>query len=187
MPKLLVLFQSRDADVVALAAAVAEGARRVRFAEVDLRQLATPHDAANDAILDAEGRVLRRLEHADDLTAYDGVVLAVGDELDAAALGEAMARAGGSLGNRVGAAVTTTAGAKRRAVLWAAMTPMADRGMILAPAPFDVAGEPAVDSARGLGRRVAEVVGWVTHARSHHHHDHHHDHQDSERQPPHRH
>jgi hypothetical protein len=61
---------------------------------------------------------------------------------------------------------------------------MADRGMILVPAPFDDASEPA-EAARRLGTRVAEVVGWVTHARSHvahsheqpaHGHHHHHDH-----------
>jgi hypothetical protein len=47
-------------------------------------------------------------------------------------------------------------------------------GMILVPAPF--ADENAADqeSTRGLGKRVAEVIGWVTHARSHQHHDHHH-------------
>ena len=40
MPKLLVLFQSRRPDVVRLAETVAEGARSVRFAEVDLRRFA---------------------------------------------------------------------------------------------------------------------------------------------------
>jgi len=29
------------------------------------------------------------------------------------------------------------------------------------------------DACRRMGKRVADVVGWVTHARSHHHHHHH--------------
>ena len=45
MPKLLVLFQSRSPEVVRLAEAVAEGARSVRFAEVDLRRLPIADDA----------------------------------------------------------------------------------------------------------------------------------------------
>jgi hypothetical protein len=43
--------------------------------------------------------------------------------------------------------------------------------MILVPAPFDD-HEPG-ESARRAGTRVAEVIGWVTHARSHHHHGQH--------------
>ena len=33
-----------------------------------------------------------------------------------------------------------------------------------------VASRAADEATRHLGKRVAEVVGWVTHARSHHHH-----------------
>jgi hypothetical protein len=46
--------------------------------------------------------------------------------------------------------------------------------MILVPAPFADEGAANAESARRLGTRVAEVVGWVTHARSHHHHEHSH-------------
>jgi multimeric flavodoxin WrbA len=39
MPKILVLFYSRTGNTAALADAVAEGARSVRFAEVDVRRI----------------------------------------------------------------------------------------------------------------------------------------------------
>jgi hypothetical protein len=174
MPKLLVLFQSRSADVAQLAEAAADGAKTVRFAEVDLRCLPAS-DQARDVVAPDGGRAHRALEHIEDIASYDGLILVVGRDGDA---GDAPARAlgavGGSLANKVGAVLTPTAGPDRRAALWGALSPMADRGMILVPAPF--ADENAADqeSTRGLGKRVAEVIGWVTHARSHQHHDHHH-------------
>jgi len=83
----------------------------------------------------------------------------------------------GSLANKVGAVITPATGADRRAVLWSALSPMADRGMILVPAPFADENADDQESTRGLGKRVAEVIGWVTHARSHHHHEpHQHEH-----------
>ena len=166
MPKLLVLFQSSSADVVRLAEEAAAGARSVRFAEVDLRELPTS-DAA-DAAPASTGRTHHRLQHADAVGQYDGLVLDVGPD------GEGMLRAldgfGGSLANRVGSVITPAGTADRRAVLWSLLGRMADRDMILVPAPFGEDGGASDRSVRELGRRVAEVIGWVTHARSHHHH-----------------
>jgi hypothetical protein len=181
MPKLLVLFQSRSADVAQLAEAAADGAKTVRFAEVDLRCLPAS-DQARDVVAPDGGRAHRALEHVEDIASYDGLILVVGRDGDAGGAGDAPARAlgavRGSLANKVGAVLTPTAGPDRRAALWGALSPMADRGMILVPAPFDDTNAvPGDESARGIGKRVAEVIGWVTHARSHHHHEqHHHDH-----------
>jgi hypothetical protein len=171
MPKLLVLFQSRSADVVRLAETAADGARSVRFAEVDVRRLPTS-DGAQDAAPEASGRAHHPLQHVDDIGQYDGLIVAVGEEVET--ILRTLDAFAGSLANKVGAVITPAMGADRRAVLWSALGPMADRGMILVPAPF--ADENAADqeSTRGLGKRVAEVIGWVTHARSHQHHDHHH-------------
>jgi hypothetical protein len=167
MPKLLVLFHSHSPDVVRLADAAVEGARRVRFAEVDLRRLATL-DA--DVHLAAE-RGSRPLEHVDDIATYDGLILVAGQGADAGApLTRALETFNGSLVDKVGSALSSTTGSDRHAVLWSVLTPMAERGMILVPAPFDD-HETADESARRAGTRVAEVIGWVTHARSHHHHD----------------
>ena len=175
MPKLLVLFQSRSPDVVRLAETVAAGARSVRFAEVDLRRFPIADDA-NDVTADPGGRAHRPLEHVDDIGAYDGLILAVGSAPDG---GDALVRAlgafGGSLANKVGTVLTPATGTGRRTVLWSVLSQMADRGMILLPAPFADEGAADEEVTRHLGKRVAEVVGWVTHARSHHHHEHHHD------------
>ncbi len=173
MPKLLVLFQSRSADVVRLAEAAAAGARAVRFAEVDLRSFPLSDDG--DARVDAGARAHRPLEQVQDIASYDGLILVVGREPGA---GDGLVRAlrsfAGSLANKVGAALTPATGTERSPLLWSVLSPMADRGMILVPAAFDPA--PAADdvATRDLGKRVADVISWVTHARSHHDHDHHH-------------
>lgn len=167
MPKLLVLFQSHSPDIVRLAESAADGARSVRFAEVDLRRLPTTN-GAHDPAPAATGRAHHLLRDADDIRQYDGLILAAEGE------GEALVRTldafGGSLQNKVGAVVTPAAGADRRTVLWSFLGVMADRGMILVPAPFDVEDAASDESTRKVGKRVAEVIGWVTHARSHHHH-----------------
>ncbi len=174
MPKLLVLFQSRSPDVVRLAEAAMQGARSVRFAEVDLRRLPTSGDAP-DTAPDTGIRAHQLLQHVEDVGQYDGLILAVGREGDAGeALVRTLSEVGGSLANKVGAVITPATGAERSAALWSVLSPMADRGMILVPAPFADSGAADDEPTRALGKRVAEVIGWVTHARSHHHHEHHH-------------
>jgi hypothetical protein len=70
----------------------------------------------------------------------------------------------------VGAVIPPATGTDRRTVLWSVLGAMADRGMILVPAAFDTEDAASAESTRNVGKRVAEVIGWVTHARSHHHH-----------------
>ena len=177
MPKLLVLFHSRSPDVVALAEAAVDGARSVRFAEVDLRRLDASDADTHATAPGTAGRVHRTLEHVEDVMAYDGLILVLPDAGDATVpLTRMFGALAGSLANRVGSVVTAAEGAGRTALVWSALTPMADRGMILVPTPFTSTDEPPAESARRVGKRVAEVIGWVTHARSHHHHEpHHHD------------
>jgi hypothetical protein len=167
MPKVLVLFQSPHPEVAALADAARDGARRVRFAEVDVRRAATSQDAG------ASPRH-RGLEHADDLGTYDGVIVVLsGDGADDPALVAAIGASAGSLRDKVGSVLSASAGGARAEGTWAALRAMANREMILVPAPSE-AGSDLAESARRIGQRVAETVGWVTHARSHHQHDHHH-------------
>lgn len=165
MPKLLVLVPARDIELAPLADAVLEGARSVRFAEVDVRTLDDTADATSNR---------KPLAAIDELASYDGIVVGVpAGDVDGTAVRETLARFGGSLANKVGSAFTTGSGAGRTAVLWSALSPMADRGMILVPVPFSGDGAASTDACRQMGKRVADVVGWVTHARSHHHHHHH--------------
>ncbi|HEX7979833.1 MAG TPA: hypothetical protein VF461_14595 [Gemmatimonadaceae bacterium] len=165
MPKLLVLFPARSAELAPLADAVLEGARSVRFAEVDARTFGDGSGAT-------PGR--QPLASIDDLASYDGIVLGVpADDVEGRSTRETLANFDGTLVNKVGSAFTTGSGAARAGVLWSALSPMADRGMILVPLPFSGEGASNADGCREMGKRVAEVVGWVTHARSHHHHHHH--------------
>ena len=163
MPKLLVLFPAHGSTELApLADAVLEGARSVRFAEVDVRTFGDTDDAAPTR---------KALASSEDLGAYDGIVVAVpAGDVEGKSVQEALARFGGSLIDKVGSAFTPGSGPGRTAVLWSALSPMADRGMILVPLPFSGESAASADGCRQLGKRVAEVVGWVTHARSHHHH-----------------
>jgi NAD(P)H dehydrogenase (quinone) len=161
MPKLLVLFDSRSDELTRLAEAVAEGARRVRFAEVDLRRV--------DGASGATGRH-RALEGGDAISAYDGIIVGADSSVAHEVTLDPLVAAP-SLLNKVGAAfVAARPDETGRSTLWSALAPLADRGMILVATPVtDDSGDP-LDSARALGQRVADVVGWVTHARSHHHH-----------------
>ena len=162
MPKLLVLFPARSAELAPLADAVAEGARSVRFAEVDVRSVGDAGDTPASH---------KPLGGIDDLASYQGIVVGVpSGEGQREDLAERLARFDGSLTDKVGSAFTAELGVGRAAKLWSGLSPMADRGMILVPLPFVDRGDSNTEACRQMGKRVAEVVGWVTHARSHHHH-----------------
>ena len=165
MPKTLVLFHGSTKDIAALAEAVAEGVRSVRFAEVDVRRLAGP-----DA--DGEPDRVRVLAGADELAAYDGVVLGADNraaEPDAVAhlLADAAAlRQQKALGASVGAAFVAGAGTtEAEDARWTLLRALGALGLVLVPGTG-----AGAEAARQLGHRVAHVVSWITHARSHHHH-----------------
>ena len=97
----------------------------------------------------------------------------------------------GALVNKVGAAFTSvsTPHGGHETTLWSIMTPMANLGLIIVPPGYSDAvmftggspygatattgagapGKADLAAARHQGKRVAEVTGWITHARSHHH------------------
>jgi len=163
MPKTLVLFHGNSDSIAAVAEAVAEGVRSVRFAEVDVRRLAGGEGGR-------AGRY-RVLTGADELPGYDGLVLVTAAEgtvqaairqlvTDAEALRKKKA-----LGTSVGAAFVAGGSAtENEDGRWALLRALGALGLVLVPAPRD--GE---EGARQLGHRVAHVVSWITHARSHHH------------------
>lgn len=164
MPKLLVVYDASEPALARLADTIAAGARTVRFAEVDIRRYG---DASADVEAGSRHRALGQVE---ELEQYDGIAVGVpaSDGPGPSAADSALARFEGSLVNKVGSAFTVAEGAARRETLWRALAPMADGGMILVPASFV---EGTSDEA-ALGARLAEVIGWVTHARSHHPHHH---------------
>jgi NAD(P)H dehydrogenase (quinone) len=97
----------------------------------------------------------------------------------------------GALVNKVGSAFTSVATnhGGHETTLWSIMTPMANLGLIIVPPGYSDAvmfaggspygatattggGAPTdadLAAARHQGKRVAEVTGWITHARSHQH------------------
>jgi hypothetical protein len=177
MPKLLVLFDARSDDLSRLAEAVAEGARGVRFAEVDVRRT-VPASTSAHGEREQEGRArlgsrYRALESADALTAYDGIIVGVpadaGDALDA--VRELFEASTPNLANKVASAFTPASTPEaRRAACWSVLIPMAERAMIIMPPRAVEPGDDDIETARKQGKRVIDVVGWITHARSHHHH-----------------
>ena len=146
-----------------MADALADGVRTVRFAEVDVRRVATPAEAVS------AGRH-RPLFTADELAGYDGLVLvapADGVHAEATRLiaGAAELRAGGVVSLSVGSALVADAsGAQGDNARWALLREVAKLGVVLVPASGD-----GPEGAKKLGHRVAHVVSWITHAKSHHH------------------
>ena len=206
MPKILVLFYSRTGNTAAIADAVAEGARSVRFAEVDLRRIA---DLAPESTISAvpgwkEGRDALAAKYQtmgpiEELERYDAIIFGSPTRygIMSAELKNVLDQTGplwnrGALVNKVGSAFTSVATAHggHETTLWSIMTPMANLGMIIVPpgysdpvmfaggSPYGATattggGAPAgpdLAAARHQGKRVAEVVGWITHAKSHHSH-----------------
>ena len=203
MSKVLILFYSRTGNTAALADAIAEGAKSVRFAEVDVRRIDDLAPASvRDAIPDwksSHETLAGKYQTFSDVNAladYDAIILGSPTRygIMSAELKNVLDQTGplwqkGALVNKVGAAFTSVATQHggHETTLWSMMTPMANLGMILVPPGYSDAvmfagGSPygatattgggapgAADlaAARHQGKRVAEVTGWITHARSH--------------------
>jgi hypothetical protein len=70
-----------------------------------------------------------------------------------------------ALGTSVGAAFVSGASAtEAEDARWTLLRAIGALGLVLVPGSGDGA-----EAARQLGHRVAHVVSWITHARSHHH------------------
>ena len=203
MPKVLVVFYSRTGNTARLADAIADGARSVRFTEVDVRRLddLAPADVIAQVPGWQESRAqlaatYRTLGSCEELAGYDAIVLGSPTRYGAmtAELKNLIDQTGplwnrGALVNKVGAAFSgaATPHGGQEATLHNIMTFMMHQGMIIAtpgytdPVFFKAASPygatatnaPSDDdlaAARHVGKRVAEVTGWITHAKAHHHH-----------------
>jgi len=162
MPKILILLAGQP---TALVNAVADGARSVRFSEVELRRVDQTEPATAAAIV-------QTLAGADEIVPYDAIIVTTSAEGALVStltdlLEQAAATAPPSAWqNKVGAAFAAEP-SEAAVNVWPALRSLGDLGMlVVSPSGYDA------DAARALGARVAQVVGWVTHARSHHHHAH---------------
>ena len=184
MPKVLVLFHSRSGHTARLAEAIAEGARSVRFTEVDLRRIAELGEAVStDEAAPAPAH--RLFDDAALLGEYDAIVVGspvYGGLMTAEVkrvLDQALwLRPRGVLTDKVGSAFASAASPSggQETAAWAMLTAMATLGMILVPPPVGEVNEDPVEIARRQGKRVATVAEWVRHAKSHEHGHHHHHH-----------
>jgi len=158
MPKVLVLFDSVDQRAERLAELAAEGAKKIRFTEVDLRQVGQPPSS--------NGASRKQLESTEALDEYDGVIFVGSDREPSAAIDALLAGhrrpTEGEFVDRVFAAVGEPDSSQRLVGL----------GGIVVGTP---AGSSDLDAtARRTGERVARVAEWVRHALSHEHgHSHH--------------
>lgn len=205
MSKILVLFYSRTGNTAALADAIADGARSIRFAEVDVRRI---DDLAPRSVIDAIpdwksareklAAKYRTFTDVNELANYDAIIFGSPTRygIMSAELKNILDQTGplwqaGALVNKVGAAFTSVATAHggHETTLWSIMTPLANLGFILVPPGYSDAvmfaggspygatsttggGAPTeadLAAARHEGKRVAEVTGWIMHAKSHQH------------------
>jgi hypothetical protein len=166
MPKLIVLFFGAESPVASLAESAAQGAKAVRFMEVEVRAGA-PHQETTD-------QSRKSFAGADDLRQYDGVILACSAGPAPRALDDLLSNlesgqaASGALANTIFAAIVEGGDAA------ALVGRLAHLGGILVSEPRG-AGFGAADPeahAFALGRRTAQVVEWVRHALSHDPHGH---------------
>lgn len=200
MPRLLVVFYSRTGNTARLADAIADGAERIRFSEVDVRRLddLAPEEIVNGipswraAREELAGRY-RTLESVEALADYDAIVFGSPTRYGvmAAELKHLLDQTGplrdrGAFVNKVGSAFTSmwTQPGGPETTLWSIMTPLANLGMIIVPPPMTSGDGVDLEDARSQGERVARVTGWVTHGLGHeadahghgHAHGHAHDH-----------
>src|SRR3954463_10186372 len=125
MPKILVLVAGQP---TAMADAVADGARSVRFSEVEIRRVdqltsGTPSDSH------------QTLGGLDEIASYDGIVIAASEggaipPETARLLDAAAARSRSAWQNKVGSAFMASAGEARLDV-WPALATLGDLGMVV--------------------------------------------------------
>lgn len=176
MPKLVVLYSGADRTTAALAAAVADGARTIRFTEVDVRVLGAHEPTAGAGT----GSRVKPLESVETLGVYDGVVIVTGANSDSRELStlfdtlqarvQHAAEHHGSPGPFADIVFAVTGGDSVDSLL-------ARVGRLGAISVGAGATADPEARARHLGARTAKVIGWVRHALgheadAHHHHEH---------------
>ncbi len=158
MPRTLVLYHSTYGHVETMAKAMAEGARGVAGAKVDIRRVPelVPEEVARDAgyKLDQEAPIAR----VDDLPKYDAIIIGVGTRYGrmASQMANFLDQTGGlwasgALNGKVGSAFTSTATQHggQETTLMAIHTNLMHLGMICVGLPYSFAGQMTLDEITG--------------------------------------
>lgn len=158
MPKILVLYHSTYGHVEAMAEAVAEGARQVEGAVVDIKRVPelVPEELAKKSgyKLDQAAPIAT----VDDLAGYDAVIVGAGTRYGTAAsqMRNFLDQTGGlwmkgALVGKVGSAFTSTAtqhGGQETTLIGLIQT-LLHHGMIVAGLPYAWAGQQRMDEITG--------------------------------------
>jgi NAD(P)H dehydrogenase (quinone) len=158
MPKILVLYHSTYGHVEAMAEAVAEGARQVEGASVDIKRVPelVPEELAKKSgyKLDQAAPIAQ----VDDLAAYDAVIVGAGTRYGTAAsqMRNFLDQTGGlwmkgALVGKVGSAFSSTAtqhGGQETTLIGLIQT-LLHHGMIVAGLPYAWAGQQRMDEITG--------------------------------------
>ena len=158
MPRILVLYHSTYGHIETMAKAVAEGARSVEGAIVDIKRVpeTVPEEIARASYykLDQEAPIAT----IDDLTAYDAIVIGAGTRFGrmpsqmAAFLDQAGGLwAKGALNGKVGAAFTSTATQHggQETTLFGIITNLLHFGLVVVGLPYSFQGQMRLDEVTG--------------------------------------
>ncbi len=158
MPRILVLYHSTYGHIETMAKAMAEGARSVEGAEVDIRRVPelVPEEVARNAgyKLDQEAPIAR----VDDLPTYDAIIIGVGTRYGrmASQMANFLDQTGGlwasgALNGKVGSAFTSTATQHggQETTLMAIHTNLMHLGMVCVGLPYSFAGQMTLDEITG--------------------------------------
>jgi len=158
MPKILVLYHSTYGHVEALAEAVAEGARQVEGASVDIKRVPelVPEDLARKSGYKLDQAA--PIAEVDDLAGYDAVIVGAGTRYGTAAsqMRNFLDQTGGlwmkgALVGKVGSAFTSTAtqhGGQETTLIGLIQT-LLHHGMVVAGLPYAWAGQQRMDEITG--------------------------------------
>jgi NAD(P)H dehydrogenase (quinone) len=158
MTKVLVLYHSTYGHVEAMAQAVAEGARFVAGAQVDLKRVPelVPEELARKSgyKLDQEAPVAR----VEELEAYDAIAVGCGTRFGrmASQMASFLDQAGGlwargALNGKVGSAFTSSATQHggQEVTLFSILTNLMHFGMVTVGLPYSYAGQMTLDEITG--------------------------------------
>ena len=158
MPKILVLYHSTYGHVEAMAAAIAEGAREIEGATVDIKRVPelVPEELARKSgyKLDQAASIAT----VDDLAGFDAIIVGAGTRYGTAAsqMRNFLDQTGGlwakgALVGKVGSAFTSTAtqhGGQETTLIGLIQT-LLHHGMIITGLPYAWAGQSRIDEVTG--------------------------------------
>lgn len=158
MPRILVLYHSTYGHIECMAEAVAEGARAVEGAQVDIRRVSetVPEELARQSgyKLDQPAPIAE----PEDMAGYDAVIVGVGTRYGrmASQMSAFWDRTGGiwmkgALVGKVGGAFTSTATQHggQETTLISAITNLLHHGMVIVGLPYAFAGQQRMDEVTG--------------------------------------